>query len=1560
MFRSGSLFRLFRTLALGFLGVAALPAVAQLPPAANTLATSQVTLAGNLGEATGLAVDPTGNLYTTDGVNSTVSLITGANGPANVVLPSLATPGQVAVDVLRNLFVAAGNQNVVLKFTYTAGALNLNTPTSLGTGLGNVVGVAVDLTGNVYIVDATNKQVVKVTPTGQQSVIATGLVAPKQIAVDRLGNVFIADSGANAVVFLAAGSSTQSTIGTGFNAPSGVAVDQVNNLYVADTGNSAVKEVPNLLGVPAPANQTTLAVKVVAPTTIAADTRGTLYVGGSGTIVHFSPSAVYFGLIPVNQTTQITPVLITFANNITPALIKVVATGTTGLDFTDAGGDSVNGVARCAAGTSYAVGQSCSLNVTFKPLYAGPRYGAIVMYDASNKVISRTFIGGAGLGPVLTFDPPHTVSLIPLAYNAPSNGIPLSAPHGLKLDSAGNTFFADTNSNRATIIPATDANGNTAKPTSVAVPFGLNGLAINGAGDLIVTDTGGGRMIVVPLEGNGQYNYANIIISGSGYGRPRDVNVDIAGTMFFCDVTNNRILSLTLQGVQTPLAPGLTKGCLGVVVDLYGNVAVSDNGANLGYYIPISGQSPYAIGSGANLNAPWGIAMDASGSVYLASNGSSAGVRVPNENGFLSNADQELITINRAYGIAIDPTGNLFSVPLVGTALPASGYNFNAYLRGGPLTFPQAQTATVSTACITPAASTTTVYAQEIVTANCVTPTPVGGLLPQAAITVANAGNQAPVYSNPNGVQLFGDVDDFPLGSPTTVPKYPSCNFGNPLQPAAACYISVSFAPQSPGTLRQAYLTIPTQDPTPGIVNLLGFTAGSPNGSTPTLNFTQTVPMGVAGPFQDIQFTFTASDASATGSISVTVDGAQLASAELVSGVASFDLPAGLTAGDHKVSATYSGDGKFAPSTTPSIATIKVAPQTATFKIATSAISANLGQSVTLTATLGGVASEPLPTGSVVFFDGTIMLGTSPVNGNGNASLVTSSLATGAHVITYRYMGDTVYMSGTSPAVTVTISTFAATMTTLTITPVQPTGGYVYGTQLTIVAAVNPSTGAGTPTGSVLFNLGGAVTSVALSGKTSTFTVTPNAGVYTLAASYNGDASYATSTGTAPFTVVPIATVTTIKASSTAFAAGSNVTLTASVVSAIGIPTSGTFTFRNKATVLGTANIVKGVGALITSALPGGVDSVTATYSGDLNDKTSTSAPLIINASFNATTLTNGAATVIVYFATVGVPNTLTATVRTSAPATVVVPPTGTVIFMINGVPAVTNFIPAILATDCPPTLASPAVPSMPVGPVALSGSGVASLNQPPAIVNCATQVTTLPLGYKYGVNTVTAVYSGDNDYSPSTTTTTFNYYLVPVGTYDGDFTISASPATYPITIGSTGSGTVTITPVSKYFGYVQVTCAGLPLYATCILAPDQVLLDGTGTNRTMALTILTQAPILVGSVTREQVASRLAGILGAPILLVLVLGSFRRGRKLMRATGLRGLLFLLLLSAGLGSTTACGGHPPVATPSGTYTVQITGTGSGPLNTTITDITDARYGAPAPIVHTFPVMMTFK
>ena len=139
--------------------------------------------------------------------------------------------------------------------------------------------VAVDANGNVYIADAGNNVIEKVTPDGNLSVIAGGgaltpstvagpatLVAlngPSGVAVDAAGNVYIADTGNNFVEIvtpdgnlkvIAGGGGTLPSTTSGpatsalLNGPRGVAVDTAGNVYIADTGNNFVEVVDFVSG----------------------------------------------------------------------------------------------------------------------------------------------------------------------------------------------------------------------------------------------------------------------------------------------------------------------------------------------------------------------------------------------------------------------------------------------------------------------------------------------------------------------------------------------------------------------------------------------------------------------------------------------------------------------------------------------------------------------------------------------------------------------------------------------------------------------------------------------------------------------------------------------------------------------------------------------------------------------------------------------------------------------------------------------------------------------------------------------------------------------------------------------------------------------------------------------------------------------------------------------------------------------------------------------------------------------------------------------------------------
>jgi serine/threonine-protein kinase len=237
---------------------------------------------------------------------------------------SFNLPEDIAVDGEGNVYVADKINHMIRKIT-SAGDVSILAGSGVqgyadGTGsqatFNMPIGVAVDSSGYVYVADALNHAIRKISPAGIVSTLAGSSTAgnvdgtstsasfnlPSGVAVDSSGNVYVADSKnhsirkisvSGVVTTLAGNGSGGSNDGVGaaasFYNPSGVAVDIANNVYVADSTLHKIRKitagglVSTLAGSDGPGSVNGIGTNAsfFYPSSIAVDRIGNLYVTDS-------------------------------------------------------------------------------------------------------------------------------------------------------------------------------------------------------------------------------------------------------------------------------------------------------------------------------------------------------------------------------------------------------------------------------------------------------------------------------------------------------------------------------------------------------------------------------------------------------------------------------------------------------------------------------------------------------------------------------------------------------------------------------------------------------------------------------------------------------------------------------------------------------------------------------------------------------------------------------------------------------------------------------------------------------------------------------------------------------------------------------------------------------------------------------------------------------------------------------------------------------------------------------------------------------------------------------
>ena len=234
----------------------------------------------------GVATDAAGNVYVADTYNNKIRKITPAGEVSTLAgstqgytdgsgdTAQFHAPISVATDAANNLYVGDVHNNIIRKITPTGEVSTLAGSTAGfadGTGAAQFDqpwGVSTDTAGNVYVADANNNKIRKITPEGVVSTFAGSIQGyadgnwasakfflPRGVATDTAGNVYVADTSISkirkissaGVVSTLAGSTQGFVDGTGaaaqFNQPFGLTTDTAGNVYVADTFNNKIRKI---------------------------------------------------------------------------------------------------------------------------------------------------------------------------------------------------------------------------------------------------------------------------------------------------------------------------------------------------------------------------------------------------------------------------------------------------------------------------------------------------------------------------------------------------------------------------------------------------------------------------------------------------------------------------------------------------------------------------------------------------------------------------------------------------------------------------------------------------------------------------------------------------------------------------------------------------------------------------------------------------------------------------------------------------------------------------------------------------------------------------------------------------------------------------------------------------------------------------------------------------------------------------------------------------------------------------------------------------------------------
>ncbi len=654
-------------------------------------ATPPPTATQGLYQPTGLAIDSSNRLYIADsGHNCVRALVSGDTGVANLVtvagtcgsVPTASVtpaPNGLAIDASNNLYISIQDSasaipvNQVIQHAFVAAPTNVCL----------VAGVA---SANV------SNQCAGV-PAG------ISLVRPSGLAMDVSGDLYIADTGNNCVRKVggvASGSATQSTAvgqclndGSGNSAtavhnPYGLAVSPMQSLFISESspdnvvsfvpGSTSLKIVGGLpSGVAGPYDssqdgKSALNSPLNGPRGLAFDSVAHLFVADSlNNIIRELSSNLSFAVTPVGSPSSIQP--ITFAIN-----QPVNLTASTGTDYSITSTTCTGNLSPAAAG---APPNTCQVFVRFVPTRPGVRRSALKITDSISNTSVFQGLQGIGTGALSIFTPGTSNTIA-------SN---LASPASIVTDAAGNAYVLETAVGAGTpdirMIPAGGGSSTPIITSNLATPTAI---ALDAAGNIYVADATHGTVTRFGADGSVNTSYV------TGLDTPVALYVDQFYNLYIAQAgASHNVIVAYASGAErviagsgsNPAADGVPATSASfvspsaVTMDLNGLLYIADQGGHRVFAVDPTGIIHIVAGTGGTstilagqavgtaLVAPSSLTTDAADDVYIADQGAGIiyAVTTSSTNG---NNIHVVLNIsnppapNGTLSISIDGSGNLF------------------------------------------------------------------------------------------------------------------------------------------------------------------------------------------------------------------------------------------------------------------------------------------------------------------------------------------------------------------------------------------------------------------------------------------------------------------------------------------------------------------------------------------------------------------------------------------------------------------------------------------------------------------------------------------------------------------------------------------------------------------------------------------------------------------------------------------------------------------------------------------------------------------------------------